>query len=119
MGLGRFIRLADTVSLRTTRQGRMGHTKKVKGELTTFVHNGSRSSMIITDSIQHYQLLCDALTNFTPCMLQKSKDEYGDTIYWLLDGCGDPDGDYFESLIDVEDYICNNVDVETYIDNRK
>ena len=118
MGLGRLIRLADTVSLRTTGQGRMGHTKKV---------NGSRSSMIITDSIQnrhltmtqHYQLLCDALTNFTPFMLQKSKDEYGDTIYWLLDGCGDPDGDYFESLIDVEDYICNNVDIETYINNRK
>ncbi|QBP05848.1 hypothetical protein [Synechococcus phage S-B28] len=110
MSPGRLIRLADTVSLRTTRQGRMGHTKKV---------NGSRSSMIITDSIQHYQLLCDALTNFTPCMLQKSKDEYGDTIYWLLDGCGDPDGDYFESLIDVEDYICNNVDIETYIGNRK
>jgi len=77
-----------------------------------------RGSML-TESIQHYQLLCDALTNFTPYMLQKSKDEYGDTIYWLLDGCGDPDGDYFESLIDVEDYICNNVDIETYINNRK
>lgn len=37
MGLGGLIRLADTVSWRTTRQGRMGHTKKV---------NGSRSSMI-------------------------------------------------------------------------
>lgn len=75
--------------------------------------------MIITDSIQHYQLLADALTNCTPCWLKKDKDEYGDTIYWLMDGCGDPDGDYFESLIDVEDYICNDTDVMNYIDYRK
>ena len=61
-----------------------------------------------------FQLLADALTNCTSFWLKKEKLE-GDYIFWLMDGCGDPDGDYFEDLADVEDYICNDEEVAQYL----
>ena len=67
--------------------------------------------------IKKFQLLANALDNCSAFWLKKEKQE-GEWIFWLMDGCGDPDGDYFETLEDVEDYICNNPEVEQYILRR-
>jgi len=62
-----------------------------------------------------FNQLNDAVTNCTSYYLQQSKDEEGETIYLLIDGCGDQDGDPFYDLIDVEDYVCNNDEVHDYL----
>ena len=62
-----------------------------------------------------FDQLNDAVTNCTSYSLQQSKDEEGETIYLLLDGCGDQDGDPFESLEDLEDYVCNSDEVHDYL----
>ena len=62
-----------------------------------------------------FNQLNDAVTNCTSYYLQQSKDEEGETIYLLIDGCGDQDGDPFYELFDVEDYVCNNDEVHDYL----
>ncbi len=62
-----------------------------------------------------FQQLNNALTNCTSHFLRKDKDEDGETIYCLLDGCGDQDGDPFYDLIDVQDYVTNNKEVFDYL----
>lgn len=47
----------------------------------------------------------------------KTVIEEGDTYYALIDGCGDQDGDLFEDLFDVTDYITNNDQVSDYLDS--
>ena len=64
---------------------------------------------------QHYRLLSDALCNCTSFSLKLSKDEDGDTVFCLMDGCDEQDGDPFPSLEDVELYIRNNDEVEQYL----
>ena len=39
--------------------------------------------------------------------------------YVLIDGCGDQDGDGFECLYDVYDYITNNQEVLDYLDDLR
>jgi len=67
---------------------------------------------------QLFQLYADAITNCTSYWLKKDKDDEGETIYCLIDGCGDQDGDPFYDLIDVADYIFNNEDVYDYVQRR-
>ena len=55
-----------------------------------------------------FDLLNDALSSSTPFYLTKEKDEDGQLAYALRDGCGDQDGDLFEDLSDVHDYITND-----------
>lgn len=62
-----------------------------------------------------FQQLNNALTNCTSYWLRKATDNEGQTVFLLLDGCGDQDGDPFESLEDVADYITNNQDVADYL----
>ena len=68
-----------------------------------------------TASTYTFQQLNNALTNCTSYFLRKDKDEDGETIYRLLDGCGDQDGDPFDDLIDVTDYVTNDSDVFNYL----
>ena len=62
-----------------------------------------------------FQQLNNACTNCTSYFIRKARDEEGQTIYLLIDGCGDQDGDPFEELVDVEDYITNNSLVTEYL----
>jgi|TARA_R100001463_G_C3415935_1_gene209675 hypothetical protein len=62
-----------------------------------------------------FQQLNNALTNCTSHFLRKAKDEDGELIYQLIDGCGDQDGDPFYDLVDVQDYVTNNQDVFNYL----
>lgn len=62
-----------------------------------------------------FNQLNGAVNYCTPYDLQQSKDEEGKTIYLLIDSYGEQDGDPFYDLIDVEDYICNNNEVNDYL----
>ena len=64
---------------------------------------------------RHYQQLSDALTNCTAFSLKLSKDEDGDTVFCLMDGCNEQDGDPFPDLAELEHYIRNNEEVEQYL----
>ena len=69
----------------------------------------------MSTSTYTFQQLNNSLTNCTCYFLRKDKDEDGETIYRLLDGCGDQVGDPFEDLIDVTDYVTNDSDVLNYL----
>lgn len=69
----------------------------------------------INQSKFSFTQLYNAVTECTSFMLVQSKDEEGETIYLLLDGCGDIDGEPFYDLFDVEDYISNNEEVNDYL----
>ena len=62
-----------------------------------------------------FQQLNNALTNCTSYFLRKDKDEDGETIYRLLDGCGDQGGEPFDDLVDVTDYVPNDTDGVNYL----
>ena len=63
----------------------------------------------------NFQQLNDALLNCTPFYLTKERNEEGGLAYALRDGCGDQDGDLFDELIDVTDYVTNNKDCADYL----
>ena len=65
-----------------------------------------------------FQQLNNACTNCTSFFIRKGKDEDGDTIYQLVDGCGDNYQDPFYDLIDVQDYITNNEQVQEYLERQ-
>ena len=58
-----------------------------------------------------------ALTACTPYYLTRETTEDGDKAYALRDGCGDQDGDLFEDLIDVTDFITDNDEILDYLTN--
>ena len=64
-----------------------------------------------------FDQLAGAVASCTSYSLNKTKDEDGTTVFYLLDGCGDQDGDYFEDLIDVLDYVTNCSEVADYLQN--
>ena len=64
-----------------------------------------------------FDQLAGAISSCTSYSLKKSKDEDGLPVFLLLDGCGDQDGDPFEDLIDVQDYVTNNQEVFDYLYN--
>ena len=66
-------------------------------------------------TLQRYN---NALTNCTSYFLRKSQDEEGETVYLLIDGFGDQEGDPFYDLIDVRDYITNNKEVANYLEHH-
>ena len=55
--------------------------------------------------------LRDAVMSHTPCDIQRAKDEDGDTVFLLLDGCGDAMGDPFPDLTELYCYVTGNQDV--------
>ena len=70
---------------------------------------------ITTTERRQFQLLNDALTNCTSFYAQLGRDEDGETVFCLLDGCGDQDGDPFPDLEELELYIRNNEEVHQYL----
>jgi len=65
-----------------------------------------------------FQQLNNALTNCTSFFLREAKDEEGELIYQLIDGCGDQSGDPFYDLIDVVDLIAQDSDVADYLERH-
>lgn len=61
--------------------------------------------------------LAGAISSCTSYSLKKSKDEDGEPVFLLLDGCGDQDGDPFYELIDVLDHVTNCREVADYLQN--
>jgi hypothetical protein len=59
--------------------------------------------------------LKDALQSCTGYDLIQRSDDDGEKEYFLIDPCGDQDGEPFYSLDDVADYICNDQQVEEYL----
>ena len=63
-----------------------------------------------------FTLLRNALLSCTGYDLQLTFDDTDDAnVYALIDPYGDQDGDTFETLDDVFDYITNNDEVGAYI----
>jgi hypothetical protein len=62
-----------------------------------------------------FQQLANALDSCSSFWAKKSKDEEGNVIYLLMDGCGEQHGEAFEELIDLQDYITNNQDCFDYL----
>ena len=96
----------------------------VRDAINTISHHQVSVSLNILDQSIHlstiimkhnfYQLK-DAVESCTSFTLEQSRDEDREIIYILRDGCGDADGDPFEDLVDVEDYITNNDEVHDYL----
>ena len=66
----------------------------------------------------NFAQLKEAIEETTGYTLVQVIDPLGEleTEYHLLDGCGDMDGEPFEDLIDVYDYVTNNDQVAKYLD---
>ena len=63
-----------------------------------------------------FEQINNAITNCTAYYARKYYDnELAMEMYTLHDGCGDQDGDPFESLEDLEDYVCNSDEVHDYL----
>ena len=65
-----------------------------------------------------FDQLNTALLECTSHYLTKEQNEDGELAYALRDGCGDQDGDFFEDLFDIQDYITNNEQVADYLANE-
>jgi len=65
-----------------------------------------------------FQQLNNACTNCTSFFIRKSKDDEGENIYLLFDGCGEQDGDPFEDLETLNDYITLNGDCREYLERH-
>lgn len=70
----------------------------------------------VKDMLYRFNIINEALQYCTPyyAELHYDNDEECHT-YWLVDGCGDRDGDPFYDIDDMIDYISNNDDVENYL----
>jgi hypothetical protein len=64
-----------------------------------------------------FDQLNSALLDCSSYHLTKEQNEDGELAYALRDGCGDQDGDLFEDLFDVQDYITNNEQIADYLAN--
>lgn len=67
---------------------------------------------------RRFQLIADAVTNCTPFFVRVLADEDGLPCFGLFDGCADQDGDPFEDLDRLEDYVTGSDDVAAYIARR-
>lgn len=82
------------------------------------VHRALSSLITCTKpmSAYTYKQLRDALQEVTGYDLEKVRTGDGYLSYALVDGCGDQDGDLFDELDDVADYITNNIGVQQYLE---
>ena len=65
-----------------------------------------------------FDVLRDAVQECTSYdLVQRFSDDEDE--YVLIDPFGDQDGEPFYDLADVEDFICNNSQVEDYLDNYR
>jgi len=70
----------------------------------------------VKDMLHKFHSVNEALMQCTSyyAELDYDNDEECHT-YWLVDGCGDRDGDPFYDIDDMIDYVSNNSEVEEYL----
>ena len=63
--------------------------------------------MTVSYSQQQRQRLFEIVSDHTSYSVKEEKDSDGITVWALLDGCGDQEGDSFEYFEDLLDFVTN------------
>jgi hypothetical protein len=71
---------------------------------------------LIKDMLHKFHSVNEALMQCTSYYAELDYDHDVDShMFWLVDGCGDRDGDPFYDINDMIDYVSNNSEVEDYL----
>ena len=71
--------------------------------------------MTVSYSQQQRQRLFEIVSDHTSYSVKEEKDSDGITVWALLDGCGDQEGDSFEYFEDLLDFVTNDESINNVV----